>query len=69
MENMTIKEYATACKITVPAAHKRVKSFLKGEKKYPEIRKVQRFSNNFLVLKINGSKGFTNKCNNVAKIN
>lgn len=51
---MTIKQYAEWKKISVQAAHKRIKNI----KKYPEIRKVEKISGIFYHLKVNTSKDY-----------
>lgn len=55
MEKMTIKQYAIACGISVPAAHKR----LLDTTNYPEIKGIEKVTDKFFLLKINRSKGFT----------
>lgn len=52
MKTITVKEYADQVGISVQAAHKRVKKIESGKKKYAEIKKVIRFSNNFVTLQM-----------------
>lgn len=58
MKKITIKEYAILCGISVVAAHKRIKVWEQNKKKYPEIKGIERLSNNFFMLKINADKDF-----------
>lgn len=68
MRTLTLKDYASECKISIQAAHKRIKVKELNKKKYPEIVGVTRLNGNFHLLKVNDSKGLTNKRNKVAKI-
>ena len=52
MEKMTIRQYADSVGISVQAAHKRVNN----KKKYKEIKSVEKISDNFFLLKVNGVK-------------
>lgn len=65
MKRITISEYAKRCGISPQAAHKRLKNI----KNYKEIRGIERIAKNFFLLKVNDTNGFSNKRNNVAKIN
>ena len=69
MRTLTLKDYASECNISIQAAHKRIKVKQLDKKKYPEIVSVTRLNDNFHLLKVNDSKGLTNKRNKVAKIN